>query len=303
MSVRVCICIAAFRRPAGLTALLDSLSRLTFTKDPTPDVCVLVGDNDSAGTAEKVFRAFLPSFPWELRYFMHPERGLSQIRNRLILEAERSGAEYAAFIDDDERASPAWLEELLKTSQRFAADVVQGPVLAEYSAAPPAWVIRGVFFDRPARRTGDKIPMAHAGNVLLRPSMVRALGGFDDYFSRTGGEDTDLFLRAAAAGRLMVYCREAICWEVIGPDRTSAAYLLRRAFRGGNTWALCRLYRAPSPVLGAGLLLKASALVAAGLLAPAAIIFGRHWFARMACLGARGLGLIYGICGLRFKAY
>ena len=44
----VALCCITFRRPEGLGRLLDGLNQLTVHKNPEPEICVVVVDNDGA---------------------------------------------------------------------------------------------------------------------------------------------------------------------------------------------------------------------------------------------------------------
>ena len=52
-------------------------------------------------------------------------KNISLTRNRTVALAS---GDWLAFIDDDERAPAAWLEQLAETAERFGADGVLGPV-------------------------------------------------------------------------------------------------------------------------------------------------------------------------------
>lgn len=304
MGERLAVCIPTYRRPERLAALLAALAELRFELGPEPDVAVLVVDNDAEGSAAAVCRGVPASFRWRLRYLQEPERGLARVRNRLLEEARQEGSDYAAFIDDDEVPSPAWLDAMLAARRRFGADVVVGPVLPRFSSEPPRWVLEGGFFERSLRETGARLGAANSGNTLLKMSMLRGLGGFDRRYDLTGGEDTEFFMRAAKQGRVMVYCREGEVYEAVGPERANAGFLLRRSFCSGNIWARCRLQSEPGLGTRLGLAAKGLAQVAAAAIAvlPAACL-GRRRLVRVCLFGADGLGMCLGVVGFSFEGY
>src|SRR5579863_4650720 len=93
--VRVGVCIATFRRRDMLRQLLVSLSRLTFDRMPTPEILVVVVDNDTARTAADVCDSV--SLPFRAKYVLEPHRGIAHARNRAIREAE--DPDFLVFID------------------------------------------------------------------------------------------------------------------------------------------------------------------------------------------------------------
>ena len=167
--LKLCVCVATYRRPEGLSRLLDSLDRLEFSRIPKPQVTVVVVDNDPVGALP------IPSIDrvrtWPVIWCREPRRGISHARNRCISIALKVDAELIAFIDDDEEAESGWLEELIITMKAENADVVTGPVLPRYENAPPNWIVRGDFFTPMRRGSGTRVERAYTGNVLLRSNL------------------------------------------------------------------------------------------------------------------------------------
>ena len=60
---------------------------------------------------------------------------------------------------------------------------------------------------------------------------------FHGAYDRSGGEDYDLFRRAAAAGARMAWCAEAVVVEPAPPDQLRARRLLARYWSTGLTTA------------------------------------------------------------------
>src|SRR5215470_1390074 len=142
-TIRVAICIATLKRPDQLRVLVDGIAQLTFSKVHTPEIRIVVVDNDELASASEVCKTV--SIPWSITYAVEPRRGITYARNRAITEA--GSVDFVAFIDDDEVPSPNWLDELLWAQAEFAADVVSGPVVPRFSPDVSDWVKRGGFFD------------------------------------------------------------------------------------------------------------------------------------------------------------
>ena len=82
-----------------------------------------------------------------------------------------------------------------------------------------------------------------AGNVLFKRQLFLAHGGFDARLAASGGEDTDFFWRCKAEGARLVWCDEAVVHETVPPARMTRAWLLKRAYNGGRTFARVRAIR------------------------------------------------------------
>lgn len=223
------VCVCTFHRVQPLAELLRSLATQTVTADR---IEIVVVDNDPAGSAESVVHQFAQDHPGAaVRYVVEGKPGVSHARNRAVAE---SHAAMLAFIDDDEVASPDWLEQLLLAAAQFQADVVLGPTRVTLVAGLPDWVRqlneRSHLDDL---LTGQEVPRGRggAGNVLIRHSAlgVRAARPFDPRLTHTGGEDGDLFNWMRDQGARVVWSAEAVCWESLGPERLTMRFYVRRS--------------------------------------------------------------------------
>ncbi|MHC4696671.1 MAG: glycosyltransferase [Planctomycetota bacterium] len=173
----IAVCVITYQRPQGLARLLEGLSRLTFGRHP-PDLKCVVVDNDQAQSAREACDAVRPKFRWKLEYHVEPKRGIPFARNTAIRRAGED-ADLLAFIDDDEVPEPGWLSELLRVMEECDADVVAGPVVPHFVETPPAWVIKGRFFDRRRWATGTRLDRAFTGNILFQR---KVFDGMDTHF-------------------------------------------------------------------------------------------------------------------------
>ncbi len=299
-SVRVAICIPTYRRRELLTKLLVSLSDLKFKKVSAPFISVVVVDNDEEQTAQETCAQII--LPWSLKYVVEPRRGIATVRNRAILEA--GAHDFIVMVDDDEFVTPFWLDELLSTCATTNADVVAGPVLPEYSNDVPKWVLAGGFFDRPAFATGEPMEKCSSNNVLIKRSVFDRVASFSDMFELTGAEDTEFFLRTRRAGFNIVWCNEAVVYEDISSNRANADWLLRRAYRLGNSWSFCEKLIDTRPATRFLRFVKGLALIVKGLVTGiVSPIGGKASVIRSLQMIWYGAGQISGLWGHRYEEY
>ncbi len=298
--MRVATCIITYRRPRWLAACLESLSLLRV--DAANELTVVVVDNDPEGSSRIAVADLQGRCRWPVVYDIEPQRGISYARNRAVRVALEQGADFLAFIDDDETATPDWLMELIEVQRRYAADAVSGPVLPSYEPGIPGWAIRGGFFERPRHPTGTALDCTRTGNCLISSTMVAGVAEpFDPAFALTGGGDTDFFRRAHQRGARIVWADSAIVYERVPASRARVPWLLRRAYRGGASFAASERKGARRfPVR----LLTGCARLAFGclLLLPAAML-GKARAVRMLVIACVGAGLMIGSFGLLYREY
>jgi succinoglycan biosynthesis protein ExoM len=233
--IRVAICVCTFRRRALLRELLGGIAQLEFRKVPTPQIEIVVVDNDELASAKKVCAS--ASAPWKIKYVVEPKRGITHARNRAIAEAGL--VDFVAFLDDDEVPSAQWLDELLWTQTEFNADVVSGPVSPRYAPEVADWVKRGRFFDAWASATGTPREACATNNVLIGSHVFERVTKFDDAFALSGAEDTNFFLRVRQAGYRIVWSQGAVVFESVPAARGTVGWILRREYQTGNGWVFC----------------------------------------------------------------
>ncbi|MFO1053200.1 MAG: WecB/TagA/CpsF family glycosyltransferase [Planctomycetota bacterium] len=231
------ICIASYRRPQLLKGTLASLLEVELPHGMR-NVEVRVVDNDAERTAEATVAAFAaeaaPHF--KVRYAVEPERSIALARNRAL---ELGPARWIAFIDDDERADRWWMRGLWDALHAGRADASFGRVESILPENAPEWVRRGAFLDKAAGPEGIDLQWerTRTSNTLVDGVWFFDYGfRFDARFGRSGGEDTDLFRRIAAAGGRFRAAPASAVREVAHRDQCRFAWILRRAWRGGANY-------------------------------------------------------------------
>jgi succinoglycan biosynthesis protein ExoM len=300
----VSICIITYQRPKGLRRLLESLNRLTFDKIVTPNLEVIVIDNDASSSASQLCQEIQSNFQWVLKYGIEPQRGISYARNQSI-SCVSQDADFIVTIDDDEVPESFWLEQLLLVQQQYNADVVTGPVIARFEEDIPEWIEKGKFFEQSRHSTGKQMKVAFTNNVLVRAEVLKKLDKvFDDRFAITGGEDSHLFMRLYRDGYKIVWADEAIVYEWVPKSRTKLAWILRRNFHGWSAQSLLERELYPSLKVQAIRLAKGSGLILLGFLGLLLSLVQGKYAAIAAILNiCRGAGTFAGFLGIRYEEY
>lgn len=283
----------------GRASLARTLESLAAVRVPAGEALEVVIADDSADLRVAPLVARLDT-PLAIRVVPVGAGNVSLARNASL---EAAAGAWLAFIDDDETAEPGWLEGLLSAAAEFDADAVFGPVFPAYPAATPAWFRRAdpLFQDWKWGENGREIGHGRTGNTLLRRAAVGALR-FDPAFGRSGGEDHDFFRRLAAAGGRMVVTDRARVHEIVPQDRVDAGYVLRRAIRAGQTYAITQGRgggRLRGLVFGADALAK---LAVAGTLAALLRPFDRARAFRLRMRMSTNYGKLLGIAGAPLRS-
>ena len=240
-AVRISVITLTYRRPTDLAAALPVL--LAHVAE-LPGAELIVVDNDEQPTARDVVEQYASGHL--VRYVHEPRPGIAAARNRGLDEAADS--DLVVFIDDDERPADGWLPALLATQRDHGATGVAGPVVSVFDGPVDPWIAAGRFFDRLRHATGTRVPVVATNNLLLDAQALRRWGiRFDEAFGLTGGSDTVLALQVAQRGGFFVWCDEAVVLDVVPPARATCRWVLRRAFRMGNTGSRARVHVARSP--------------------------------------------------------
>jgi succinoglycan biosynthesis protein ExoM len=253
------VCIATFRRPLILAALLESLRAQNLDGIA---MRIVVVDNDREQSAQQVVEQFRADSGLPVVYAVEPQQNIALARNRALQLVE---ADYFAFVDDDETVSPGWLQALLDSVVRYDADLVFGPVLSTLPADAPSWARN--CFHRPRRPTGSLLQYGGAGNMLARRAVV-GQARFDPTFGLTGGEDTEFFYRLYCAGARLVWCDEAVASEPVSATRLTPTWLRRREFRSGQTFKRIFVSRYSSGQKAMWFVMKCGQLLGALMAAP-----------------------------------
>ena len=301
--MKVSICAATYKRPDVLQKLLESLSRITFTRIPTPVIEIIIVDNDSTGSAEATVEAMKSSFQLPLKYFVESNQGVTYARNRCVSEACKD-SDFIAMLDDDETATPEWLEELLINQQKFDAAIVAGPVIPVYREEQhvPDWIKAGDFHSYERHETGERMETAFTGNVMFSTKILQALKKdetlFDHRFAQNGAEDAYLFSCLHKQGYKIVWADEAVIYEPVADQRLSLDWILKRGFWSWSVHSLIESELYPSLKRQTVRAIKGFGLVSIGIISVGpSLLLGKVKVARALLRIYRGVGTLSGLMG------
>ncbi|WP_296819178.1 glycosyltransferase family 2 protein [Brevundimonas sp.] len=227
---QVAVVIPTLRRPVELERAIRSV----FAQTVLP-ASIVVADNDPDGSARPVLDTLRPGAPVALIYAHAPRPGVATARNTALAATE---AELIAFLDDDEVASPEWLQALLSARAALGADVVFGPIQGR---APDASAWTRAYLERFFSRSGpeaDRLidePYGCGNALFARATTLKGGRPFDTSADASGGEDDLLFQQLARQGVRWGWAANAWVEEAAPAHRATLAYALRRAFAYGQS--------------------------------------------------------------------
>jgi GT2 family glycosyltransferase len=296
MVERVLVAIPTYKRPKSLARLLDAIAKL----EEGIAISVLVVDNDAQDhQGFDLCQTLAPSYPWPLHVVIEEQRGIAQVRNRLVAEALKSDAQFLAMIDDDEWPEPGWIREFLKAQRITGADVLQGSILFAHQGESPKPVpdIR--------HATGPIELLEGAGNLLIRRPVLEQTASpwFDPAFALTGGEDLDFFVRLKRAGWRFGWADKARALGDVPVTRDDWSWVMRRAYSNGNSDMRVLLkYRPSLAQLATESLKIAGALLLSPFLALILAMSPNHRRGPLVTFG-RAVGKAAAMAGLRYNEY
>ena len=235
--MRISLIIPTHNRAVELLTALESVVRQTLSTDLWE--CVVV-DNASTDDTAEAFDRFVKAHPQHhFRMIYEAEAGVSHARNRGIRETK---TELMAFIDDDERICPEFLQAYVDFFDKHPEAVVAGGrIIASYPTGRPKWMSKYVempianpmhFGNRVMPFPVGRVP--GGGNMAFRREAFDLVAHFDSSLGRVGreligGEENDLFERLIEAGQTIWYVPCAVMWHIIPERKLQRSYFRKLA--------------------------------------------------------------------------
>jgi GT2 family glycosyltransferase len=205
---QISVAIASHDRPVRLRWLLNALEEQTLPRERFE---VVVAHDSSGPETDELLQTHPLARAGALRSLtLEPVPGPARNRNASWRAAR---APLVAFIDDDCRPSPDWLERALEAALRHPGAIVQGATLPDpdeegHLVASPHTL---------TQRIHPPTPWAETCNIVYPREVLEREGGFDEEAGLVAGEDTDLAWRAQRAGTPLVAAPQALAWHAVEP--------------------------------------------------------------------------------------
>ncbi len=238
----VSVIVCTYQRPELLRLALESLARQTA---PAEDYEVIVVDNGpSAATRQVVAACDGPPRP---RYVIEPRTGLSRARNAGCAAAR---GRYVAYMDDDAKAAPDWVEQVCRIIiSDDAPGIFGGKIAPFHPSGRPHWLTDSVArLTRDLHELGEQPlrlsqpPLLWGSNMVIRKGLLGRLGGFGHRLGMSGrrarfGEETEFQMRALreAPEDEIWYFPQLVVYHLARPEKATMRWLARS--RWGSAWS------------------------------------------------------------------
>lgn len=239
--MKISVIVCTHNRCQSLAKALNSLAALTLP-EPVEWEVLVVDNNSNDNTREVVQRDFCSLYPVRFRYLFEPKQGKSHALNSGIREAR---GDILAFLDDDVRVEPTWLQNLTTALRNGEWAGAGGRIIPEWSRSAPrwlspqAWYASGplVQFDL-GDEAGELSEPPFGTNMAFRKEMFEKYGGFlVELGPRPGSEirneDTEFGARLLAGGERLRYEPSAIVYHPVQENRIDKEYFLAWWFHKG----------------------------------------------------------------------
>ncbi len=240
MHITVVLC--TYNRSETLASALNSAAALTLPESVEWEV--LVVDNNSNDKTCEVVTDFCKRHPSRFRYVFEPQQGKSLALNAGIRHAK---GEILAFMDDDVKVEPNWLQNLTAALRNGECAGAGGRIIPAWTCSPPRWLsVKSRYAMAPlvAFDLGSDACQLRESpfgtNMAYRKEMFEKYGGFrTDLGPRPGSEygkseDTEFGSRLLSAGERLRYEPSAVVYHPVPDNRMEKEYFLTWWFHKGE---------------------------------------------------------------------
>jgi glycosyltransferase involved in cell wall biosynthesis len=255
--MKITVILCTYNRCQSLIQILEDVAASRLGNSVEWEV--LVVDNNSTDRTREVVEDFCSRWPDRFRYLFEPQQGKSYALNAGVREAR---GDVLAFVDDDVRVGPTWLENLTAALDHGKWAGAGGRTLLPGTFSPPEWMtmegsdhhgdILAALFDLGLEPCELNRP-PYGANMAFRREMFEKHGLFrTDLGPQPGNEirseDTEFGRRLMAAGENLRYEPSAVAYHPVHENRIQKNFFLRWHFDFGR--AMVREWEFGPDILG-----------------------------------------------------
>lgn len=239
MKQSLSIVVCTLNRSHLLVECLKSLESQPVASDTYE---VIIVDNGSTDATSDIAVSFARRNP-HFRIITEPQTGLSNARNTGWKEAN---SDWVAYMDDDAKATPGYVERLFHIIKTYTFDCFGGIYTPWYKYQKPRW-----FKDEYASNitvqdhTGVLASgYVSGGNFAVKRTLLEKFNGFQpDLGMRPGkiayGEETLLQMKLRDAGYIIGFDPLLIVEHLVSKEKLSPWWHVRSAYARSRDYARC----------------------------------------------------------------
>lgn len=253
MSVDISAVICTHNRARYLREAIQSLAVQSLAKTQYE---ILIVDNASTDNTQQVVHEF--SGMQNLKFIYEPVIGLSHARNTGWRNAAGT---YVAYLDDDARAHPVWLEKIIEVFETVSPKpgCVGGKIEPIWEAPKPRWLDDRALGQLSILDWGDKAEIIRGekwlagANVAYPRILLEEIGGFNIKLGRIGSkllsmEENMARIEIEKKGYRCLYHPEIRVAHHILPERLTQTWFMKRAYWSGVGSALIQINQKPPTI-------------------------------------------------------
>lgn len=232
------IIICTYNRSQNLVECFNCLDQQRLERNLNWEIILV--DNNSSDATKAAVEDYSKTTTLDIHYVFEANQGLSIARNTGI---KHSTGNYIAFIDDDIRVTPTWLNSIYSSFIEHNCDAVGGRIHLESPESLPEWITPDMYgflghqdFGSEPRPMDGISEFPFGGNMAIQRRIIDLIGNFDTNLGRKGeglkkdelfkGEETDFFQRLANAGGKFYYHPDALVFHKILPHQLTKSFFL-----------------------------------------------------------------------------
>ena len=232
--------ISTYNNAVSLERTLNSVAKQDADKSIWE--CVVVNNNSTDDTAERVAKFAKEHTEITIRLVEEPQQGLSYARNRGIVESK---GQFLAFIDDDETINEGFVSAYIDLFRNHGAFVGSGALKVCYDSGRPKWMSHYTekMIANPLDLGNEIVTITSSitptgGNMAFNREVFNLYGNFDTSLGRKGealfgGEENDMFDRVRNLGERVFYTPHAIAYHHIADHKLTPDYFEKLSYGVG----------------------------------------------------------------------
>ena len=236
MSTSISVVVCTYNRAHILSGCLESLAAQTLDSNLFE---VVVVDNGSTDNTKEVAEKFAGKFS-RFKVVAEFQQGHSFARNRGWQEARNP---FVAYIDDDARAYPDWLVEMVSFIERNpGVEAFGGPFDGFSEEGLPDWFppeCGSWSLGETERPIKGGVEFINGTNMVFSRKILDAVGGFNVLLGRAKvkifyGEDTRLIVDLLERGVCVYYVPSIKVRHMVAKKKISLRWLLSSSYCHGR---------------------------------------------------------------------